>query len=102
MAATIMGRKQRRIQLRAVDIPKSRLNDSLDSIMNLPGCLNAEEREISTQVNRRQMEDTYRRGSGAKIGRPVTTSARSETDANTVNGIVQSSEKQETAKANPH
>lgn len=87
MTATIM-KKQWRIQLKAADLPKSGLDYSLDGVMNFPGCLNAEEIVVSTG---KPLTDgkTHKRGSGVKIGRPVTTSARSETDANTVSGIVQ-------------
>ena len=82
--------ERRRIQLKMADIPKSGLNDSLNSSVNLAGRLNAEEREMNTLANHHQTEGTHKRGSGSKIGRPVTTSARSETDANTVRGIVES------------
>jgi len=75
--------------LKATDIPKSGFNNSLNGIVNLAGGLDAEGTVMNALVNHCQTEDaTHRRGSGDKIGRPVTTSARSETDANTVNGIV--------------
>ena len=90
MGAAIAGTKQRRIQLKATGLPKSGFNDGLNGIVNLPRCLNTEEMAMSIPANYRQTEYTHRRGLGAKTGRPVTTSARSETDANTVKGIVQS------------
>ena len=82
--------ERRRIQLKVVDIPESGLNNCLNGIVNLAGRLKAEEREISMLGNHCQTEGTHKRGSGSKMGRPVTTSARSETDANTVSGIVES------------
>jgi len=82
MTTTIIGRG-------VADIPKSGLYDGLNGIVNLAGRFNAEGRVVSTSSNYHQAEGTHRRGSGSKIGRPVTTSARSETDANTVSGIVE-------------
>jgi hypothetical protein len=35
-------------ELKAADIPKSGLNNSLNGVVNLPGCLNAEERVVSS------------------------------------------------------
>jgi len=71
------------------DIPKSGLNNGLNGVVNLSGCLGAKgEGGYERGGKHRQTGDTHRRGSGARIGRPVTTSARSETDANTVSGIV--------------
>ena len=76
--------------MKTTDIPKSGLDNSLNGIVNLAGRLDAEEKEINRLANHCQTEVTHKRGSGSKIGRPVTTSARSETDANTVSGIVES------------
>jgi len=56
-----------RIQLKAADIPKSELDNSLNGVVNLAGRLNAEGRVVSTLANH-QIECTHRRGSGSEIG----------------------------------
>ena len=75
MTAKTMG-SSGEFQLKATDIPKSRLNNRLNGIMNLQRW-----RENGEHTsNHCETEDTHRQGSGARIRRPVTTSTRSETD----------------------